>query len=218
MIIPEVSKIVMFATVAFTLIVVPGPAVLFITAKSIENGKKSGFISVLGIGAGAMVHVCFAAFGLSAILLASATAFSIIKYLGAVYLIYLGIQKFILKPSDTLKKEPTTSGKKQLSVFYEGIIVNVLNPKTAIFFFALLPQFVSVELGGTSSQIIFLGLLFVSIAILSDSLYVIIADKAYAYLRNKSIFIRFHQYFIGTIYILLGLLTIGVQNPNNSNK
>ena len=151
MILPSPENILLFITAATILIVVPGPAVLYIMMKSMEQGYKAGLVSALGVGVGAMIHVVAAAVGISALLVASATAFSILKYGGAAYLIYLGIKKLTDK---TALIAPVDSERKSLSkIFYEGIVVNTLSPKSAIFFFAFLPQFISTDKGGTTSQI-----------------------------------------------------------------
>ncbi|MDN5216686.1 LysE family translocator [Fulvivirgaceae bacterium BMA12] len=213
-VLPEPGNIMLFLTVATLLIVMPGPAVLYIMTKSIEHGYKAGIVSVLGIGVGGLTHVLFAGIGISAILVASATAFAIVKYLGAIYLIYLGIKKLVGKNS--FNKMPTPGTKRQLSkIFYEGVLVNVLNPKTAIFFFAFLPQFVSLEKGGVTSQIIFLGLLFMVTAVLSDTLYVLVSGRLGAWMKNNDGYQRMQKYVIGAIYITLGLLTLSMSQPSN---
>ncbi len=214
-ILPEPGNIMLFLTVATLLIVMPGPAVLYIMTKSIEHGYKAGIVSVLGIGVGGLTHVLFAGIGISAILVASATAFTIVKYLGAIYLIYLGIKKLTGKNSFNKKQSP--GKKRQLSkIFYEGVLVNVLNPKTAIFFFAFLPQFVSLEKGGVTSQIIFLGLLFIATAILSDMLYVLISGRLGSWMKNNACYQRIQKYVIGTVYIMLGLLTLSMSQPSDN--
>ncbi|UZR95217.1 LysE family translocator [Chondrinema litorale] len=212
---PELENILLFITAATILIVIPGPAVLYIMAKSMEQGYKAGIASVLGIGLGGMVHVVAAGVGVSAILVASATAFSILKYLGAFYLIYLGIKKLFDKTP--FHQQIQVEKKKVLSrIFYEGIIVNVLNPKAAIFFFAFLPQFISVGRGGVTSQIFILGFLFILIALASDLMYVFISGKFANWMRNSAFYAKFHKYIIGFIYIFLGLVTLTASQPSNN--
>jgi threonine/homoserine/homoserine lactone efflux protein len=212
-ILPDLENALLFLAVATILVISPGPAVLYIVAKSIEQGYKAGIISVLGIGLGGLVHVIGAGFGISAILVTSATAFLVLKYLGAVYLIYLGVKKMLEKPA--IDQQPIHIKKRHTQIFYEGVLVNIFNPKTAIFFLAFLPQFVSLEKGGVTSQIVFLGLLFIVIAVISDSLYVLLSGKIAFWIRTNKTYIKVHKYVIGFIYITLGLITLGVSQPSN---
>jgi threonine/homoserine/homoserine lactone efflux protein len=138
--IPTHSLLLLFVSAALVLLAIPGPAVLYVTSRSIGQGRSAGFISALGIGVGTLVHAAAAAAGLSALLMSSAMAFSVVKYLGAAYLIYLGIQK--LRREESLEPTQEAPRSKLSRVFGQGIIVNILNPKTALFFFAFLPQFV----------------------------------------------------------------------------
>lgn len=192
-------------TAALALLVVPGPAVTFIVARSIEHGRFAGFVSVLGIMSASFVHITMAALGLSALLVQSAIAFSIVKYLGAAYLIYLGIKSLRSKPAvvDTTVIQPTPPRK----IYWQGFVVNLFNPKGALFFFAFLPQFVAPERGNPTVQIILLGLIFVTLAMVSDSAYVLLASAARNLLSGNLKVARFQKNFAGIIYILLGVTT-----------
>jgi len=130
-----------FALAALAILAVPGPAVLYIVTRSIHQGRGAGLASVLGIHVGTLVHLAAATVGLSAILVSSATAFTVVKLLGAVYLIVIGIRTLLGKadPGDT---DPQRPPRRKRRDFAEGVVVNVLNPKTALFFLAFLPQFV----------------------------------------------------------------------------
>lgn len=194
-----------FLLAAFTLLVIPGPAVLYITARSIEQGRLAGIVSTLGIGVGAFIHVVAAALGISALLMSSALAFMIVKYLGAAYLIYLGISTLFSKT----KTEVDTKFQAQplRKIFTQGIIVNVLNPKTALFFFAFIPQFVNANRGSITLQIVFLGATFIIMAILTDGLYAIFAGTIGNYLRGNQRFANMQKWFSGIVYIFLGVLT-----------
>ncbi|MEP2026262.1 MAG: LysE family translocator [Reichenbachiella sp.] len=211
MILPSPENILLFVTAATILIVVPGPAVLYIMMKSMEQGYKAGLVSALGVGVGAMIHVVAAAVGISALLLASATAFSILKYGGAIYLIYLGIKK--LRDKSTSLASVQTEKKSLGKIFYEGIIVNTLSPKSGIFFFAFLPQFINADRGGTTSQILFLGMLFLAIAFISDMCYVLLSGKLVKYFRSSMRYVHMQKYLSAVIYITLGLLTFMVNKP-----
>jgi threonine/homoserine/homoserine lactone efflux protein len=139
---PDPGTLAVFAAAAVALLVIPGPAVLYIVSQSIEHGRTAGLVSMLGIQVGGLVHVAAAALGLSALLLQSATAFNIVKYAGAAYLIFLGLRKLLRRERfETTGERPP---RRLDRLFAQGIVVNVLNPKTALFFFAFLPQFVDV--------------------------------------------------------------------------
>ena len=152
---PDAGTLAVFVAAAVALLVVPGPAVLYIVAQSIEHGRTAGLVSMLGIQVGGLVHVAAAALGLSALLVQSSVAFNVVKFVGAAYLIFLGLRKLLTRERfETTGERPP----RQLDrLFKQGIVVNILNPKTALFFFAFLPQFVSVEEGSVGLQIAVLG-------------------------------------------------------------
>jgi threonine/homoserine/homoserine lactone efflux protein len=201
----DTTSLLTFMTATIALLVVPGPAVLYIVARSIDQGRLAGLVSVMGIQVGVLFHILAAALGLSVILVTSALAFSIVKFLGAAYLIYLGIRTLA-------KKEPvlqpgTPEPQPLKKIFRQGIIVNVLNPKSALFFFAFLPQFVDASAGPATLQILFLGAVFVTLAIISDSTYAMLAGTLGNRLRQSKAFLRGQKYLSGTVYIGLGLTT-----------
>ncbi len=202
---PDPTALTLFIAAALLLLVVPGPAVLYVVARSIDQGRMAGFVSVLGIGFGTLFHVAAAAFGVSAILVSSALAFNIVKYLGAAYLIYLGVQK--LTSQDEMNQPELVERAALTKIFYEGMIVNLLNPKTALFFFAFLPQFVDVSKGSVVGQILFLGFLFVVLAILTDSVWAVLAASLATGLKARPGFLRGQRIFVGTVFIVLGLAT-----------
>jgi threonine/homoserine/homoserine lactone efflux protein len=199
------TSLTIFITAALILLLTPGPAVLFIVARSLEQGRWAGIVSALGVGAAGVLHVIVAAFGLSALLMQSAIAFGIVKYLGAAYLIFLGM-KTLLAKSDISAIQ--TVEKSSLSrIFVQGFIVNLLNPKTALFFFAFLPQFVNPARGAVTPQIVFLGTIFVAMAITSDSLYAIVAGSARQIIVGNQRLGKWQKNFAGMIYIGLGITT-----------
>jgi threonine/homoserine/homoserine lactone efflux protein len=191
-----------FIPAAIALIVTPGPVVLYIITRSVDQGRKAGLVSVLGSETGNLFHVLAAAFGLSAILLSSTLAFDIVKYLGAAYLIYLGVRKLL--SSDKVVAE---SAKRDTlgRIFAQGVVVAALNPKTALFFFAFLPQFVDASKGQVTLQIVFLGVILVAIAFVSDTIYALMAGTLGRWLRGNLRYQRFQRYFSGTVYIGLGV-------------
>jgi threonine/homoserine/homoserine lactone efflux protein len=195
---PDLSAIELFAAASVALLLIPGPAVLYIVTQSAEQGRSAGLASVAGIHIGTLVHILAAAIGLSALILASAVAFSVVKYAGAAYLVYLGIRKLLERPP---VDDTETSRAPLRRVFARGAVVNVLNPKTALFFLAFLPQFVDTERGAVWSQVVVLGLVFVALGIVSDSVYAFVGDAVGSLLRRRATAMRRVS---GTIYIGLG--------------
>lgn len=206
---PDPSTLGLFITASLILLFIPGPAVLYIVARSIDQGRLAGIVSVLGITTGTFFHVTAAALGITAILVASALAFNMVKYLGAVYLIYLGLKKLISQNKNNAGTEAGAFKNQKMSViFYQGILVNVLNPKTALFFFAFLPQFANPSTGNFTIQILFLGLIFISLGVVSDSLYALLAGSLGKWLKSNTHFLTFHHRIAGCIYILLGFMAL----------
>jgi threonine/homoserine/homoserine lactone efflux protein len=204
-VIPERSSLILFLSAALVLLAIPGPAVFYVVGRSIGLGRGAGVVSALGIAVGTCVHVFAAAIGLSALLMSSAITFGILKYLGAAYLIYLGVQKIRHEESPGF---PASAARARLSrVFGQGIIVNILNPKTALFFFAFLPQFVNPSRGPVATQILFLGLVFAAMGVVSDSLWGLFAGTVADRLRSNSRWSRRQRYVSGGMLISLGLAT-----------
>jgi threonine/homoserine/homoserine lactone efflux protein len=207
---PDPGTLAVFVAAALVLLLVPGPAVLYIVAQSIEHGRKAGLVSMLGIQVGGLVHVAAAALGLSALLVQSSVAFNVVKFAGAAYLIFLGLRKlFTRERFETTGERPP---RRLDRLFAQGIVVNILNPKTALFFFAFLPQFVSVEEGSVGLQIAVLGLLFILIAMVSDGLYALAAGTASEWLRGSRVFLRAERWVSGTVLVLLGV-TAALSGP-----
>lgn len=207
---PEIKSLSVFITASIIMLVTPGPAVLYIVARSVEQGRLAGIISALGIALGGLTHVIFASLGLSLILVQSAIAFGIIKYIGAAYLIYLGIIRIT---SQNLSDGIPNLVKKKLSqIFMQGYIVNLLNPKTALFFMAFLPQFVNPSRGSISIQIAYLGMIFISLAIISDGTYALLAGSARELFSNTRIIEKINKYIPAGIYLSLGIGTLFIKN------
>ena len=182
----------------------PGPNTFYIIARSIQQGRLAGIVSSLGVQVGTMVHIAAAAMGLSALLVSSALAFNVVRYAGAVYLVYLGIRTLLREE----KIEKARIQKAKLSrVFYQGVVVNLLNPKTALFFFAFLPQFINVGRGTVAMQIALLGAILIFLGTLSDSIYALASGSLGNWLRGNLKFARAQRYFAGSVYIGLGAAT-----------
>jgi threonine/homoserine/homoserine lactone efflux protein len=202
---PHGSTLFVFVGASIALLLTPGPAVLYIVTRSIDQGRLVGLVSVLGICTGTMVHVVAATLGLSALLVSSAIAFMAVKYVGAAYLIVLGIQTLMRRePVEAVEDvDRTTLGR----VFAQGVIVNVLNPHTALFFFAFLPQFVNPSRGNVPVQMLTLGVLFVMLSATTDTGWAIAAGTAGEWIRRNPTFTRRQRYVTGGALIGLGAAT-----------
>jgi threonine/homoserine/homoserine lactone efflux protein len=205
---PPVSSLLLFVGAALALLLVPGPAVLYITTRAMSQGRRAGLASALGVAAGSTVHVLAAALGLSALLASSALAFSVVKYAGAAYLVYLGIRRIVSRETGgATAATPPAPLFALFALFRQGVLVNLLNPKTALFFLAFLPQFVDPTRGGTASQVVFLGLLFSTMGLVTDSLYALAADRVAAAVKRSPRAMKGGRYVSGGVYIGLGLVT-----------
>jgi threonine/homoserine/homoserine lactone efflux protein len=199
---PDASRLALFVATALLLLVVPGPAVLYVVTQSVSRGRRAGIASVAGIHTGTLVHIAAATVGLSALLASSAVAFDVVKYLGAAYLIAVGLRRLAgLERSD--EKEPPR-GRSLTRPYRQGIVVNVLNPKTALFFLAFLPQFVDPGRGAAWVQILVLGLLFACLGLLSDSAWALVAGTLGDRLRGSTRFPRVQRYVSGSVFVGLG--------------
>ena len=192
---PPLETLPLFLLSSLALLLVPGPAVLYIVTRSVAQGRTAGFFSVAGVQCGAML-------GLSAVLLSSALLFNIVKFAGAAYLIYLGVQQWRSKGEGPSLEVQAQSLRR---IFTQGFVVNALNPKTALFFFAFLPQFVNPKLGHVPLQFFVLGLLFVGVACISDSLYALLSSTLGPWLRRSKTFWKRQKYVSGAVYIGLGM-------------
>jgi threonine/homoserine/homoserine lactone efflux protein len=172
-----------FAVASLALLVVPGPSVLYIVTRSMDQGRAAGLVSVLGIHTGSVMHVAAAALGLSAILASSALTYGVVKYVGAGYLIWLGIRA--LRGRDEARPDVAGKGHSLRRIYAQGVVVNVLNPKTALFFLAFLPQFVDVSKGAVPLQIVLLGITFILLGFISDGSYALVSARVSRRLANR---------------------------------
>jgi threonine/homoserine/homoserine lactone efflux protein len=205
---PDAPTFGLFVAAALALLLMPGPAVIYVVTRSVDQGRPAGLASVLGVGIGSLVHIAFAAVGLSALLASSAAAFGVVKWLGAAYLIWLGLQRLLTRGEDA----PAAVEPDHLSrIFLQGVVVNVLNPKTALFFLAFLPQFVDPSRGPVWIQVSVLGLTLASLGLLTDGLYALLGGTAADWLRQRSESVslrRMRRYVPGGVYIALGVVTM----------
>lgn len=199
----DLSTLSTFVAVVLGLFLIPGPAVLLVLSRTVQGGRKTGILTGLGIATGDFVHTLFASVGLSALLMTSALAFNVVKIVGALYLVYLGVRALMEKPSDpSLPKIASVSPAK---AFFQAIPAEVLNPKTALFFLAFMPQFVHPEHGSTFVQFTTLGLIFVGLSSIYTTLIVLSIRPLGRLVKRLSWISRWQGKIIGTIFISLGL-------------
>ncbi|MDP9846347.1 LysE family translocator [Streptosporangium lutulentum] len=199
---PDLTILALFAVATLALLLVPGPAVVYIVTRSVAQGRSAGLISVLGIHLGSVVHVAAAALGISALLATSATAFAVVKYLGAAYLVWLGVRKLMARQSGDEAVEPPLASRSRM--FWQGFVVNVLNPKTAIFFLAFLPQFTDHTRGPIAPQILLLGVIWIVLGMASDGAFALLASAMAGRLRRSARARRRLDLTSGVVYLGLG--------------
>jgi threonine/homoserine/homoserine lactone efflux protein len=200
---PSTSTIAAFAAAAIILLLIPGPAVLYIVNRSVSDGREAGLAAVAGLTLGNLVHAIAAAVGLSAVLATSAAAFNTVKWLGAGYLVFVGIRTLMQPPAPIDPAQPGVSARK---AFTQGIVVNVLNPKVALFFLSFLPQFIHPEMGRPGLQALVLGLVFVLIGACTDCTYSLLASSLREVLLKGRALPFVRRWVAGSVFIGLGLV------------
>ncbi len=188
-----------FAVTTVGLLLIPGPGMLFILARGIEHGRSAAFVSVLGFQAGDALHILAATIGLSAVLVASPVAFFSVKVAGAAYLAFLGITTILRKPE--VQGIDSTLRTSMQRIFVQGAVVNALNPKTALFFLAFLPQFVDPDRGEVAGQILVLGGTFMFLAVICEGAFAMFSGSLANWLRSSEKFINWQRFVVGSIYI-----------------
>ena len=200
---PDPQSIITFAIASVALLLIPGPAVVYILNRSVSDGREAGLSAVAGLELGNLVHVLAAAAGLSAVLATSATAFNVVKWLGAGYLVFVGVRTLLSSP--TASRADTTSISRRRA-FLQGVVVNILNPKVALFFLSYLPQFIDPDNGAAWSQALVLGAIFVGIGCITDSTYALTASGLRSVLLTGRTLPFVQRYVAGTVFIALGVL------------
>ncbi|MFB5676594.1 LysE family translocator [Paenibacillus terreus] len=198
-----ISVLSTFVVIVLSLFLIPGPAVLLTVTRTVQSGRKAGIMAGLGIATGDLIHTLFAAVGLSAILMTSALAFNVVKFAGVAYLLYLGIRAFLEKPSDP--ELPKVTPVSNLSSYRQAILVEVLNPKTALFFLSFLPQFVQPERGSSFFQFLILGLIFVLLSAMYTTMIAMSVRLLGRLVKRISWLNRWRGKIVGSIYIGLGV-------------
>lgn len=202
--VPEPSTLLLFLGAAVVLFVVPGPVVIYVLTRSITQGTRAGLVSVAGVHVGSLVHVAAAAAGLSAIIATSATAFTVVKLAGAGYLVYLGVRTLTGGGEGVDRMGEGTAAHSMRRVFWQGALVNILNPKTAVFFLAFVPQFVDPTIGTATSQIVAFGALFVLAGTISDGGYAVLGGTLGHRLVARRRLASAQRWVAGSVYLGLG--------------
>jgi threonine/homoserine/homoserine lactone efflux protein len=208
---PDASTFLLFAAASLAFLAIPGPSVFYIVTRSLSQGRRAGVTSMLGVQAGGLVHVVAAAFGVSAIIASSATAFTIVKYAGAAYLVFLGLRKLLTRDDEPLDLALAPASGRRL--FWQGAVVNILNPKTALFFLAFLPQFVDPSAGAVAPQMLVLGTLLVGLGVVSDGTYALVAAGAGRRLRETAAARRRLERLSGGVFVSLGVVAALAGEP-----
>lgn len=200
---PDVGSIIAFGVASVALLLIPGPAVIYILNRSVSDGREVGLAAVAGLELGNFVHVIAASAGLSAVLATSATAFNAVKWLGAGYLVFVGLRTLLVRPKSVSGDSTSVTLKRS---FTQGVVVNTLNPKVALFFLSYLPQFIDADKGAAWSQALVLGTVFVLIGCCTDGMYALTASA----LRDKLLSGRtlpfVQRYVAGTVFVALGVM------------
>ena len=207
------SQLVLVAGAAVVFAVVPGPAVVFIVTRSVDQSRRAGVASGLGVACGNLVLVVAAAFGLSALLTTSEIAYDVVRFAGAAYLVYLGVRRLLDRsvPSEAGEAVPQPLSR----LFGQGLVVGVLNPKAALFIFSFLPQFVNQGHGSVAAQMLVLGTLVVAITLVSDCCYAVLAGGVAQSLLRRPKVVRRQQIVAGCVYIGLGVAA-AMSGPSHS--
>jgi threonine/homoserine/homoserine lactone efflux protein len=199
--VPDLNSLISFAVASVALLVIPGPAVIYIVNRSVANGRQIGLAAVVGLELGTFMHVLAATVGLSAILATSENAFNVVKYLGASYLILIGLRTLTRKPEAI---STSASSMTQSQAFRQGFIINTLNPKIALFFLSFLPQFIDPNISSNAQQSLILGSVFVLCGFVIDGIYALTASSLREVLVKGKALPFIQQYVAGVVFVLLG--------------
>ena len=210
---PSSSTYAVFLATAIVLLLIPGPAVLYVVTRSVEMGRSGGLASVAGITTGTIVFVVLATAGLSSLVLASTAAFDAVKYVGAAYLFLLGVRRLLGRGLDQPGEDPVPRTRRR--AYAQGIVVNLTNPKTIVFIFAFLPQFVDPNAPHPGLQVLALGLSFALLGFLSDSMWAVAAGTVADRLRGSAGIAWVQRWIGGGVLVGLGILA-AVWSPSRA--
>jgi threonine/homoserine/homoserine lactone efflux protein len=203
--VPELTTILVFAAAALVLIAVPGPNLVYLVTRSMSEGRRAGVASALGIETGTLVHVAAAALGLSALLASSPLAFDVVRYAGAAYLLWLGIRTLRARGDDAIATAGAPRAPSLARAYGQAVVIQLLNPKVALFFLAFLPQFVDPARGAVAGQVLVLGAVLAVLGLLLDVLYALAADAAARRLRGRTGAAGHGRLLTGGTYVVLGV-------------
>ncbi len=212
----SIQTATIFLLASAALVALPGPNHLYITTRSISEGRKAGIASAFGVETGTLLHIALAAAGLSFVIARSAVAFGIVKYTGATYLLFLGVRTLLSR--DEPQAARTARPQSLRRVYLEGVVVNVFNPKVILFFLAFLPQFLDPRAGSIPLQTVVLGLMLLLLGLISDLAYAIFAASMGRLIRARSGFQRYQRYISGVVYLGLGATTALVGGSHRGNR
>ncbi|MFM8564468.1 MAG: LysE family translocator [Acidimicrobiia bacterium] len=200
---PDIGSIITFGVASVALLLIPGPAVIYILNRSVSDGREVGLAAVAGLELGNFVHVIAASAGLSAVLATSASAFNAVKWLGAGYLVFVGVRTLLVRPKSVSGDSTSVTLKRS---FTQGVVVNTLNPKVALFFLSYLPQFIDADKGAAWSQALVLGTVFVLIGCCTDGMYALTASALRDKLLSGHALPFVQRYVAGTVFVALGVM------------
>lgn len=198
---PDASTVLIVALASLVLVVVPGPAVIYILTRSVSQGRTAGLASAVGVNLGSAIHVLAAVAGLSVLLASSTYAYTVVKWLGVAYLAWIGVRTLL--SDDTEFATPEIEPQSLWRIFTQGVVINVLNPKVAIFFLAFLPQFVDPTGANPALKTLVLGMTLVTIGLISDSVYALIGGGLGDLFRRRPGAARATRLTAGITYLTL---------------
>ncbi|GAA5156050.1 LysE family translocator [Pseudonocardia eucalypti] len=199
---PSASTLLLYVLAASALVAIPGPNHIYIVTRSLSQGRAAGLVSALGVESATLVYMVAASVGLAAVIASSALAFDTVRFVGAAYLIYLGLRVLLRQQPVELTELARLSLRR---VYLEAAAVNLLNPKVALFFVAFLPQFIDPARGPVAAQIVVLGLIITAIGLTSDVVYALAAGQLGGWLGRRPGFARGQRIATGTTYLALGV-------------
>jgi threonine/homoserine/homoserine lactone efflux protein len=200
---PSTHGILLFMLSALALNLSPGPSILYILSRSLGQGREAGIVSVLGLATATLIHAMAAALGLSTLFVYSPVAFAVVKYLGAAYLVYLGIATLLSRGG--LQPARATLPLSLAAIYRQGVVTDLLNPKVALFFIAFLPQFVDPAAGSPALQILFFGLLFHVTGVPVNLMVALAGGRLASLLARRPSWARVQNWISGTVLVGLGL-------------
>lgn len=211
---PEMSNLLAFMGATVALLLIPGPAVIYMLNRTLADGRRAGLAAVAGLEVGDLIQATLAALGLSAVLATSSELFNIVKWAGVAYLVYTGVRTLLTSPSALLLERPSVSARHS---FRQGIIVNALNPKTALFFLSIFPQFVDAGASNAKTQSLVLAVVFVVLATIFNTSYTLMASALRdLLLRGRAVYVM-RRYVSGVLFIGLGALAMTTGRPGTSS-